>query len=451
MKTNTKRIAFILTIIILLVIFAVLGGLIWHYHMEAEDYKNRLENSYMRSIEELDDHMNNITTSLNKSRFAGSTSQVTYLAGVLWKETSAAKSNLSTLPLKNANLNNTNKFFSQCGDYAMVLAKQLASEQPLTDEENDNLDILYDYSVALQEQFKNIRKMLEENKISINQISTYMSDENIETGGELESISTGFKDVEDSFTGFPVLIYDGPFSDDLAEKDPIMITGAAPVEKEDARVKAAESIMRDISTVEDDSDEEGRMPSYGFKSGDISVSVTKSGGFVSYFINGRNIGEPTLTAEQAMDKAAEYIDLLKITDLTQTYFEVGNGTCIINYAYFQDDITCYTDLVKIEVALDNGEIIGFDARNFLTNHQTREFPQPAISLEEAQSKLNKHLTVQSSKLALIPTSGLREALTYEFSCVSKDEQKVLVYINVQSGKEEKLLILIENEEGVLTM
>lgn len=451
MKTHNGRKTTVLIVAFIIAAFAVLGGFIWKFHKEAGDYKHRLENTYIRSMEELDNHMNNITTSLNKARFAGSTSQVTHLASVLWKETSAAKSNISTLPLTNANLNNTNKFFSQCGDYAMVLANQLGNEQPLSDEENSNLDVLYEYAVALQDQLRNIRSLMEQNKLSISQIGQYLSDESINDSGELETISTGFKDVEDGFSGFPVLIYDGPFSDDIAERDPIMTKDAPPVTKEDARAKAAESIMKDISDIQDDTDEEGRMPSYGFKSDTINISVTKNGGFVSYFTDGRDINETSISTEEAIKKAEEYIDLLKITDLQRTYHEIGSNICIINYAYSKDDVTCYTDLVKIEVAMDNGQIVGFDARNFLTNHSEREFAEPKISIEQAMSKISKNLAVNSTKLALIPTSGLREVLTYEFYCTTKDNQNILVYINVETGKEENLLILIENENGTLTM
>ena len=78
---------------------------------------------------------------------------------------------------------------------------------------------------------------------------------------------------------------------------------------------------------------------------------------------------------------------------------------------------------------------------------------PAITAEQALQSVNPSLTVLSERLALIPTSGQNEVLTYEFQARAgedADAQKVLVYINASTGAEEQILLLLETPEGTLT-
>ena len=56
-----------------------------------------------------------------------------------------------------------------------------------------------------------------------------------------------------------------------------------------------------------------------------------------------------------------------------------------------------------------------------------------------------------NSIAIIPTSGLNEVLCYEFLCSDSDGNQILVYIDVMTGEEENMLVLIEDENGTLTM
>ncbi|HAN44654.1 MAG TPA: hypothetical protein DCP97_04605 [Ruminococcaceae bacterium] len=123
---------------------------------------------------------------------------------------------------------------------------------------------------------------------------------------------------------------------------------------------------------------------------------------------------------------------------------------MVNFAGIQDKVTLYTDLIKVGVALDNGQIVFYDARGYITNHRKRELEAPKISAEQAAKSVSKNLMITSSKLALIPSMGLNELLTYEFRTKAPDGKNVLVYVNAITGAEEKILILLETETGVLT-
>ena len=89
-------------------------------------------------------------------------------------------------------------------------------------------------------------------------------------------------------------------------------------------------------------------------------------------------------------------------------------------------------------------------KKYIMNHKYRSFPEIKIPQDEARSKLNSHLSVEKINLALIPKDGQAEKLCYEFTGKHKDH-RFIIYINVETGNEEEILMLIEDENGTLTM
>ena len=133
-----------------------------------------------------------------------------------------------------------------------------------------------------------------------------------------------------------------------------------------------------------------------------------------------------------------------------TYYLKQNGIVTINYAYVQDNVTVYSDLIKLKIALDNGEILGMETSGYLNSHTQRTFVVPKVSQDEARDKINKSLEITSEGMAMIPTEYQTEILCWEFKG-NVEERQFLVYINVETGKEEDVLVILETPNGTLTM
>jgi germination protein YpeB len=110
----------------------------------------------------------------------------------------------------------------------------------------------------------------------------------------------------------------------------------------------------------------------------------------------------------------------------------------------------YPDLIKVKVALDNGQILGFESKGYLNFHTKRDIPKPKLTQKEARAIVNKKLKVISSGLAIIPTEFKTEIFTYEFKGKLGDND-FLVYINAQTGKEENIFLIVNTPNGILTM
>ena len=143
--------------------------------------------------------------------------------------------------------------------------------------------------------------------------------------------------------------------------------------------------------------------------------------------------------------------MLGISNITDTYYEINGNVCTVNFAGTKDGVILYTDLIKVSVAMDDGDILGFDARGYITNHTDRVLHEPHISADKARAAVSGQLTVTDTQLAVIPSSGTNELFCYEFSCTAPDGRQMMIYINAGTGKEEQILLLEISENGTLTV
>ena len=164
--------------------------------------------------------------------------------------------------------------------------------------------------------------------------------------------------------------------------------------------------------------------------------------------NSREVKSSSLGYEEASKKARSFLDSRGIKNMKESYYVISDNICLLNYAYMQGNIICYPDLVKVGIALDNGEVVRFQTTGYLMNHTDRKL-SAKLTAAEAQKSVSPNLKVEQSRLALIPTPGLNEVLTYEFKCTGRQNERVLVYIDTETGFEDDILILQQSDSGVL--
>jgi len=102
-----------------------------------------------------------------------------------------------------------------------------------------------------------------------------------------------------------------------------------------------------------------------------------------------------------------------------------------------DDVRIYPEAIQLKVALDNGQIIGFNAKNYITSNHVRKVPTPKLTLGQAKAKLNKNVKVEEERLAVILNDFNKEVLTYEF-LGTYNHDTYDIFINATTGDEEKV-------------
>lgn len=405
-----------------------------------------ISNGYVRALEDLSAAADNISSTLEKQLYASTPEQQSKLADKLFNEASSAKSAMLQLPVQELSLENTYKFLSQVGNYAQSIAKKSAGGEEISDDEYNNLKSLRKYAETLSSDLWSLEKSVSSGEINISDISN-------NDNTNYAEVTEGFTEFEESFESYPRLIYDGPFSDHIMEKEPQMLKDKNKVSKSKALERASMTLNVSANDLTNVTERGGDLPAWIFSDSEngVSCAVTKQGGMVSYFIKSRQPENVSLSMKEAVKNAEEYIANSSYDNMKVTYYEKQDNVVTVNFAYCIDGITCYTDLIKVSVALDNGEILGFEASGYIVNHQKRAFPDEEFSIRDCREKLSPMLKCIGENRALIPSDGGSEVYCYEYKCTSEDGRNVLVYFNAQTGVEEQILILLENESGTLTI
>ncbi len=150
------------------------------------------------------------------------------------------------------------------------------------------------------------------------------------------------------------------------------------------------------------------------------------------------------------DTAGEFLKKMGFDAMQSTYAQYYNGICLINFAAVQDNVILYSDLVKVWVDRETGEVVGLDARNYWFSHTKRDLPEPAITEQEAKDMLSANLEVKDVNMALIPVTPQTEKLCYEFKGTFGGDSYI-VYVNALSGDEEQVYRIIDSDEGQLVI
>ena len=338
-------------------------------------------------------------------------------------------------------------------DYSYTLSRKNIKGKDLNDEEIKNLEELHNYSTELKNVLNQLATDLEQGAISWKDLKF---NENEEFAQAVSSNLDVFSSLEEDFHEYSGLIYDGAFSEHLTSTEPKGLTGN-DISEDDARNKINEVFgsenIKEISSLGEN--ENSELQSYNFsiknkKDENITIAITKKGGHIFYFNCNRDVNEEKLSYDDANKRGLEFLNNLGINNMKETYYLNENGIITINYAYNQDNVIMYPDLIKVKVALDDGEILGVETKGYLNNHTERKISKNVISIDEAKSKLNKNLNIQSEGMAMIPTEFKTEILCYEFKGKINDSE-FLVYINAETGDEEDILIVYNTPNGVLTM
>ena len=405
-------------------------------------FRLEIENSYSKSLEEFGVGMNNISLALKKAKYISTPKQVSKMAAKLLTEAEITKNALSQLPFS-GELSLVNKFLSQVGNYAMSVSGNLISTGKVT--ENDRLNI-----TALSNTAEKLAKIVGDTQITYNNLNYWARQLNgeIDEAVDEESLTSALSEVEGELEDYPTLIYDGPYSDHLLQKEPLMLKNADNVTESRAKETAAKLVECEENFLKSDGNLYGNMPAYRFVGDGVTVTVSKSGGYGIYMRKERNIDEAILSYEQAVQKAKRYLELIGFNGFKETYYFTDEGVCVVNFAYVDGSTVCYTDLIKVGVAMDSGEIMLYEASGYLANHTDRAFETPKYTVKQAQKLLGENLKLQGTAIALIPIAS-GEVRCYEFSCKAEDASEVLVYINVNTLEEEEVLILLKSDGGTL--
>ena len=439
-----NKIWMLLTIIFIIV--AIILG--YNLYNKNTAYATVVENDYNKAFYEVVDYVQNVKTYLAKTMISKSAEHGAEILTHVWREANLAQAYLGMLPIESQELENTEKFLNQVSEYSYSLSRKCIEGEDLSDEDLSKIKELYNFCNDLSNTLNELSDELNNGTLNWDDLK-----KNTE-GSEISEV-TNFNVVEENFHEFTGLIYDGAFSEHITSNEKRGLTDDE-IDEKTAKKIAEDFIGKDKikNTQNNGFVENGSIPVYRFEittneNQTIGISISKKGGHVVFMNYNREITEEKITEQEAIQNGKDFLTSRGFANMQETYYLKENGIITVNYAYKQDNVIIYSDLIKLKIALDNGEIIGLETTGYLNCHYEREISTNIISLEEARKKLANDVEITSEGLAIIPTQWHTEVLCYEFKG-KVDNIDFIAYINTETGKEEDILIITQTPNGSLT-
>ena len=422
-KSKIQRAIFIIIILLLVAGLATALGIFSHKVKAFNQEMNAVyDSAYYQTLDGLGD----VKNKLKKAQVSNYNKTKKDLLQEVYVDCEVMVVNLARLNNDKFDATKVIKFINQLGGFSACLAKKLPDEN-VTQTENEKLVTLTEVVTLLETAFADARDKVAEGGSFYSALNQGLAT----LGGIYDSFD--LTSVE-----YPEMIYDGPFSDGLLDRDAKFLEGKAEISQEEG----LEKVKAIYGEGEYQGEVSGAIPSYLYSVGSSSVEVSKSGGCVVEIIKESDQGEIALNKSQAIGAGKGFLENIGYSGLDAVWASVNGDTAYINYAFIENGIIHYPDLIKLKISLVDGSVIGLDAQNFLYNHTVRYHSSlttdaSAITCKEGFEPIVK-------RRVIIPTEWGAEMEAYEVAG-SYDDAFYYIYYDLKTLEEIKVMRVVQDE------
>ncbi|MBS4199523.1 germination protein YpeB [Bacillus sp. FJAT-49732] len=431
-------------ILIVVLIIGIAGTTYWGYqeHQEKNAILINTENNYQRAFHDLSYQMDVLHEKIGTALAMNSKKSLSPALADVWRITSDARGQVGQLPLTLMPFNKTEDFLTNIGNFSYRTAVRDLDKEPLSNNEYTLLKKMYSQSDEIRNELRKVQHLVLKNNLRWMDVEMALA-----TGKENadNTIIDGFKTVDMRAKGFDEENLQDPTVVAFQKKEQNYDHLKGNTISKDEAIALAKKYSGIKSVNESRVVENGKGSPFDFYSVNLddgkgdgaSLDITKKGGYPIWLINHRDIGSQKLSLNDAMVKASDFLknhgfEKLDAAESMQ-YDTIGLFTYVTN----QNGVRIYPESIKVKVALDNGQIIGFAANDYLKGRKDRKISKPKLSLNDAKGYLNTNVKVMEDRLAVIINELGKEVLCYEF-IGTMDQDTYRIYINAENGIEEKV-------------
>lgn len=334
---------------------------------------------------------------------------------------------LSVLPLNNSNVIDATKFFNQLNGLTESYIQKLDNGENI--DENDLLQLNQVSNTILA-----FKEILNTHNIKITGGNyRFLDTYEMNKKGNSE-FSSSLGDLSSASIDYPAMIFDGPFSESLKEKE---IKGLSEniIDKEFATNIVQNVIFEGYNIkITDITETDGDFESWNYyvtveDDFKYELDIAKRDGYL-LTMNASSVGSlAKVTEDDAQEIAVDFSNQIGLHDMKVVWVESSDNISYINLAYVEKDVIMYSDLVKIKVDLSNGNVIGFEGQNYAYNHTERNIKFDITEDAAKSVLLEDELLIEINK-AVIPMPDEIEKTVYEL-VVEKIDGKYYIYVSAE--------------------
>lgn len=391
-----------------------------------------LEEHYRGALLSALEQLETLKTDIDKALISRGDGALFSLYGRIESTAAAVSTHLGALPLAHAAMGNAAKLCNQVSDYAQTLLKQpdANSEKVLRQLSQSCAELKSALSASYAQ--------MQVGSIALSQPGAYMAD----ADAALRPLEGAAGSLE-----YPTLIYDGPFSDVISESAPRAL-GGEEISSEQALALALSFVGAGEAHLTQESG--GPIPAFGAEvvldDCVLQLAVTKRGGEVLWMFPEHAEFEPVHGLVEARAAAEEFLISRGFLHMEMTFWQLYGGMATLSYAYAQGGVLMYPDLIKVQVRLDTLQIVGWEARHYLSSHYERADVVPVLDQEEAQGAVSGKISISGARLCVIPL-GQKEVLAWEFQGEYLGDV-YYVYIDAKTGQQRDIQRLVQDAGGL---
>jgi spore germination protein len=432
-------------IMLALLAIVVAGTGYWGYqeHQEKNAILIHAENNYQRAFHDLAYQVDLLHDKIGTTLAMNSKSQLSPALTEVWRITSEAHSNVGQLPLTLLPFNKTEEFLAKIGEFSYRTAVRDLENNPLSETEYDALKKLYSSAGEIQRELRNVQHMVIKNNLRWMDVELALASQEQQMDN---TIIDGFKTVEKNVEGYAEVDFGPEFSAIDSKKDEkFQYLKGESITKEKA-IQVAKQFLGLKGELQVKASENGEGSDYGFYSisilepkseAEINMDITKKGGHPIWIIQNREVEKKKISLNKAAEKAKVFLNKHKFENVELFESAQYDSVGVFTFVAKQDDVRVYPDSIRVKIALDDGAVVGFSARDYLMAHHTREIPQPTLTIDDAMKKVNPNVKVMEDRLAIIENELGNEVLCFEIlGTINEDTYRI--YINAENGYEEKV-------------
>ncbi|WP_138416921.1 germination protein YpeB [Aquibacillus sediminis] len=429
-------------IIIAVLAIGVIASGVWGYqeHQEKNAILVQAENNYQRSFHDLSYHIDLLHDKLGTTLAMNTKEQLSPQLVEIWRLTSEAHTDVGQLPLTLLPFNKTEEFLSEIGEFSYRTAVRDLENEPLTDDEVETLQSLYETAGDIEQELRNVQNMVLEDNLRWMDVQLALATEEAQADN---TIINGFKTVEKTVKGYSEGNMGATLTGTSRENHEYRFINGEEISEEEALEQAKKIFQlensQDITIAESGDGAELAMYSASYRKDDKHgyIDLSKKGGNLLSLIVNRDIKDATIGLHEGMGAAEEYLKEQGFENMEAFQSSQYENVGVYNFISKQGDVRIYPDSIQVKVALDDGEIIGLSARDYFRNHKERDIPEPEITEEEAREKVNPNVEIHEQYPAVIENELGEEVLAYQF-LGTLDNDTYRIYINANTGVEEQV-------------
>ena len=420
-----------------------LGTMLTFGWMNMNGMQADMASVHTQSLYELNSIVDNLDTNLSKARVSNSSNDQVRILSDIAVESEMAEVILERLPVDTQLTQNMTSFVNKMGDSAQSMLYAVANGKKLTASQKASLEYMYDMNLEM--------------KRVLNELTATASAKDMLKAmkGKECNISASFGNLENNTIETPKEIHDGPFSDSIKKVSAKNLEALEEINATRAEELAAKYFedynLTNVRCTGETVAEQ--LECYNLiletNDGEMMAQLSKKGGKVVMFNSYKDCNSKNFSVERCIDIAQDFLDDLGFDDMKPVWTSENGTTCNLNFAYEDDDVVFYPDMIKVKVCEERGIVTGMEGISYVLNHIDRNAGKAKISESQAKSAVSPLVEIKASRLTVIPFED-NEALAYEFYG-NYGDQTYYVYIDAKTGEEIQIFTVIGTAQGKALM